>query len=315
MNRDKISIIIPAFNEEESLGQLAKELLSIVKNLEYTYEVLIIDDGSTDSTWDIIRGLAKNTSNNIKGVRLVKNYGQTAAIQVGFQKVSGDVVIILDADGQNDPCDIPAFLAKIKEGYDVVSGWRYKRNDFFLRRLLSRVGNYIVAKISGIKLHDIGCSLKAYKREYVKDLKLLGEMHRILPVYLVEQGARFSELKVNHKKRLKGKSKYGFNRIIKLLLDLVLYKFLTSFVSRPIYVFGGIGIFSVCFSFFISLFVVYRKIFLQGSWLSPLFFISVTFLTIGILFVMLGVLAELLVRIYYQTKYAFPFQVKEEINI
>ncbi|MDP8234006.1 MAG: glycosyltransferase family 2 protein [Candidatus Saelkia tenebricola] len=314
MKIEKISIVIPAFNEEESLVPLLIEINNLFKKLQYQYEVIVIDDGSCDSTWDVILDFSRNSSGNIKGVRLIKNYGQTAAIQVGFKESCGDVIIVMDADGQNDPNDIGYLIAEIEKGYDIVSGWRHQRKDFFLRVIMSWMGNFLVKKISGLDLHDVGCSLKAYRKEYIKDVKLLGEMHRILLIYLAERGARVKELKVNHRKRINGKSKYGMGRVVKLVMDLILYKFFTKFASKPIYMFGGLGFFSILFSFLLGLFVIYRKIAFHGAWISPLFFISVTFLTVGIIFIMLGILAELLVRIYYQTQYELPYQVKEKVN-
>ncbi len=314
MKTEKISIVIPAFNEEESLPFLLDEIGGLFKNLPYKYEVIVVDDGSYDSTWGVILNFSKNFNKNIKGVRLMKNYGQTAAIQAGFKESCGDVIAVMDADGQNDPRDIPRLIVEIEKGYDVISGWRYKRKDSFLRVAASWMGNFLVRRISGLKLHDIGCSLKAYRREWVNDVKILGEMHRILLAYLAERGAQVSELKVNHRKRMKGKSKYGMGRVVKLIMDLILYRFFVSFISKPIYIFGGLGFFSMLLSLLLALFVIYRKIVFHGAWISPLFFISVTFLTVGILFIMLGILAELLVRIYYQSKYEFPYQIREKVN-
>jgi len=313
MKIEKISIVIPAFNEEESLPFLLVQIGVLLKKLPYKCEVIVVDDGSCDSTWDIVLNFSKN-SKDIKGVRLMKNYGQTAAIQAGFQESCGDVIVIMDADGQNDPQDIPRLICEIEKGYDVISGWRYRRKDSFPRIIFSWMGNFLVRKISGLKLHDIGCSLKAYRKEWVKEVKLLGEMHRIWLAYLAERGARVSELKVNHRKRMKGKSKYGMGRVVKLVMDLILYRFFVGFISKPIYIFGGVGFFSILSSLLLALFVVYRKIVFQGTWISPLFFISVTLFTVGILFIMLGILAELLVRIYYQSEYEFPYQIKEKIN-
>lgn len=313
MNVQKISLVIPAYNEEESLSELLDELENVLGQIPYLTETIIIDDGSSDSTWKVISECSLK-SKKIKGIRLAKNYGQTQATQVGMENVSGEIVIVMDADGQNDPRDIPKLLEKVEQGYDVVSGWRFKRQDTLSRKLLSKIGNYFVRKISKVQLHDIGCSLKAYRKEVIKDFKILGEMHRIFPIYLAERGARVTEVKVNHRKREQGKSKYGVDRIIKLLLDLILYKFFSSYLSRPLYVFGGLGFFSIFISFLICLFVIYRKVFLEGIWLSPLFFISVTLFTIGVLFILLGIIAELLVRIYYQSKYDAPYEIKEKIN-
>ena len=277
----KVCIIVLNWNGKKDTFECLKSL----EHLEYlNYEVIVVDDGSNDSTWDVISNFSKNFNKEIKGMRLAKNYGQTAAIQAGFKESCGDVIVVMDADGQNDPRDIPRLIAAIENGYDVVSGWRYKRKDPFLRVIASWLGNLLVRRTCGLKLHDIGCSLKAYRREWVKDTKLLGEMHRILVAYLVEKGARVGELKVNHRKRIKGKSKYGMGRVVKLIMDLILYRFFVSFVSKPIYIFGGLGFFSMLLSLILTLFVVYRKIVFHGVWISPLFFIAVTLLTVGILY-------------------------------
>lgn len=309
----KISVIMPALDEGENLSGVIDEIISTLENTPWDFEIIVVDDGSTDSTWEVISN--KSSENQkIKGVRLIKNYGQATAIYAGIQTAEGDVIVIMDADGQNDPKDIPRLISQINKGFDIVSGCRVNRKDGFIRRIFSGCGNYLVRKISGVKLRDIGCSLKAYKRELLTEIVLIGEMHRILPVYLAERGANIVEIEVNHRKRRAGKSKYSLNRVIKLIMDLILYKFFTGFISRPIYIFGGIGFFSILFSIIIALFVVIRKLFWHGQWLSPLFFISVTLLTVGILFIMLGIVAELVVRIYYKTNQP-PFVIKETINI
>ena len=304
---------MPALNEEENLPGVIDEIISTLKGSPWDFEIIVVDDGSTDSTWEVICNKSRENQ-KIKGLRLIKNYGQATAIYAGIQTAGGDVIVIMDADGQNDPQDIPRLISQINKGFDIVSGCRVNRKDGFVRKIFSWCGNYLVREISGVKLRDIGCSLKAYKRHLLTEVVLIGEMHRILPIYLVERGASIVEIDVNHRKRRAGKSKYRLNRVIKLIMDLILYKFFTGFISRPIYIFGGIGFFSILFSIVIALFVVIRKLFWHGQWLSPLFFISVTLLTVGILFIMLGILAELVVRIYYRTNQP-PFVIKETINL
>ncbi|MDP8254017.1 MAG: glycosyltransferase family 2 protein [Candidatus Kaelpia aquatica] len=313
MNLYKISVVIPVYDEKESLSQLFEELRNVLIEMPYDYEIVVVDDGSKDGSWELILN-ASSSDEKIKAIRLLKNYGQTAAIQVGFENISGDLVLVIDGDGQNDPADIPKLISKIDEGYDVVSGFRSRRKDSLVRRFFSYFGNLLIRKTTGLKIHDVGCSLKIYRKEWIENPKLLGEMHRIFVVYLAEMGAKVAEIKVNHRKRIGGYSKYGLTRVIKLIMDLILYKFFTSFASRPIYVFGGTGFVSISTSFFIFLLVVYRKIVFEGLWLSPLFFIAVTLLTVGILFIMIGILAEIIVRIYYQTKYGFPYKIKERHN-
>ncbi|RKY36146.1 MAG: glycosyltransferase [Candidatus Omnitrophota bacterium] len=309
----KVSVIVPAFNEDENISRLIDEVLAVFRELGEDCELVIVDDGSSDSTWKIISERA-HVNKEVKGIRLTKNYGQSTAIYAGIQKSDGEIVIIMDADGQNDPRDIPRLLQELDKGYDIVSGCRVNRQDGWIRKFLSWCGNCLVRRISGIRLRDVGCSLKAYRKDLLRDMILIGEMHRILPVYLMERGAKITEIDVNHRKRWKGKTKYSWNRVVKLVLDLILYKFFTGFISRPLYIFGGLGFFSILFSIIIASFVAVRKWFFQGQWLSPLFFISVTLLTVGILFIMLGILAELLVRIYYRTSQP-PFVIKDSVNI
>ena len=304
---------MPALNEEENLPGVIDEIISTLKSSPWDFEIIVVDDGSTDSTWEVICNKCSRNQ-RVKGLRLIKNHGQATAIYAGIQTAGGDVIVIMDADGQNDPQDIPRLISQINKGFDIVSGCRVNRKDGFVRKIFSWCGNYLVREISGVKLRDIGCSLKAYRKELLTEVVLIGEMHRILPIYLAERGASIVEIDVNHRKRRAGKSKYSLNRVIKLIMDLILYKFFTGFISRPIYIFGGIGFFSILFSIVIALFVVIRKLFWHGQWLSPLFFISVTLLTVGILFIILGILAELVVRIYYRTN-QHPFVIKETINL
>jgi glycosyltransferase involved in cell wall biosynthesis len=313
MDIKKISVVVPAYDEEEVLKPFLSELLEVLDLISYDYEVVIVDDGSSDSSWSIISEIALKSKGRIKALRFLKNYGQTAAIQVGFENVSGNLILVIDSDGQNDPADIPRLISKIEEGYDVVSGLRLKRKDSLLRRVFSCFGNLMIRNMTGLKIHDVGCSLKIYRKEWIDNLKLLGEMHRVFVVYLAEMGANVAEINVNHRSRIGGRSKYGLSRVIKLAMDLVLYKFFTSFVSRPIYVFGGTGFVSIFISILIFIFIIYRKIVFGGIWLSPLFFIAVTLLTIGILFIMLGILTEIVVRIYYQTKDGFPYKIRDRI--
>ncbi|MDP8217043.1 MAG: glycosyltransferase family 2 protein [Candidatus Kaelpia imicola] len=312
MKLSKISVVMPVYDEEDSLPRIFNELKDVLTGIPYDYEIVIVDDGSKDGSWDLISSVS-SSDEKIKAIRLLKNYGQTAAIQVGFENVSGNLIVVMDSDGQNDPADIPLLISKLNEGYDVVSGLRFKRKDSLVRRFFSYSGNLLIRKTTGLKIHDVGCSLKVYKKEWVDNLKLLGEMHRIFVVYLAEMGAKVAEVKVNHRERIGGRSKYGIARVMKLMMDLILYKFFTSFASRPIYVFGGTGFISISMSLSVFIFVVYRKIVFRGLWLSPLFFIAVSLFTVGILFIMLGILAEIVMRIYYQTKYGFPYKIKEKI--
>lgn len=310
---EKISIIIPIYNEEANISTLVKEIDNVMSLHHLSYEIILVDDGSEDKSWEEIVRIKKEIP-EIKAIRLMRNYGQSIALQAGLDNSSGSIIIFLDADLQNDPSDIPLLIKKLEEGYDLVSGWRYKRKDpFFSKRLPSFLGNLLVRKLSKIELHDFGCTLKAYRRQILKDVKLLGEMHRLIPLYAQEKGARICEVKVKHRERIHGKSKYGYDRVIKLILDLILGKFFLSFLSKPIYVFGGLGIVAIFLSSIIAGFVLYRKIFLGGIWLSPLFFISVSLFTVGIQLILMGIIAELLIRIYYNTHYENPYQIKEKL--
>jgi glycosyltransferase involved in cell wall biosynthesis len=314
MIKDLISIISPIYNEEGNISQLVKEINNVMQENNYNYELIFVDDGSIDKSWNEIIS-SKTENDKIKAIRLARNYGQSIALQSGLDNAKGGIIIFIDGDLQNDPKDISKLIEKIKQGYDVVSGWRYKRKDPFFRKCLpSEIGNLLIRFLTGVKLHDFGCTLKAYKKEVIKDIKLLGEMHRLIPLYAYQNGAKICEIKVNHRKRKKGKSKYGYSRAIKLLLDLILNKFFISFVSKPIYIFGSMGIGAISISLLISGFVLYRKISLGGEWLSPLFFISVTLFTVGVELILMGIIAEILVRIYYQSKFEEPYKIKEKIS-
>lgn len=256
----KLSIVIPVFNEEENVKKLYSELKEVLDKIDYTSEIIFVDDGSTDSTRNLLEEISKN-DNRIKLLFFSRNYGQTPAISAGIEHSSGDIVITIDADLQNDPADIPVLLKKIEEGYDVVSGWRKNRKDpFFTRKLPSYIANTIISKLTGVKLHDYGCTLKAYKSDIIKKFAIYGEMHRFLPAYCSWQGGKITEVVVNHRPRLYGKSKYGINRTLKVILDLIVVKFLLSYLTKPIYVFGGIGILMFILGTAINIFVFIRKI-------------------------------------------------------
>ena len=240
-----ISIIVPLKDEKSTIEPLVAQIHEGLKEIGCTYEIVLIDDGSEDGTSDIVRSIAQGDP-KVAAILFRKNCGQTAALSAGFDFSTGDVIIPMDGDLQNDPADIPRLLEKLSEGYDVVSGWRKNRQDNKLTRILpSKIANKVISIISGVKLHDYGCTLKAYRREVVKDVRLYGEMHRFIPVYAVWQGGRTAELAVNHRPREHGKSKYGIGRTFKVVLDLMVVKFLTDYLHKPIYVFGGLGILSI----------------------------------------------------------------------
>ncbi len=319
INNKVISVIVPIYNEEESLPyfipSLIDELEKISKELNLTYEIILVNDGSTDSSYQII----KNFSDKNKKIRIIhfgNNYGQTAALAAGFHNSKGDILITLDADGQNDPSDIKKLILKLAEGFDVVNGWRKERMDKFFSRILpSRIANYIISLITGLKLKDYGCTLKAYKKESIQYLNLYGEMHRFIPALLKWSGANIAEIPVKHHPRKKGKSKYGLSRTIKVLLDLAVVKFLMSFSTRPIQFFGLIALlifFLSCISFAVVLyFKIYHNLSMNRN---ALLYFSLTSFMISIQFFILGFIAEMLSRTYHESQQKPIYFIKEKIN-
>ncbi len=317
MKKDNfISIVIPVYNEEENLEELVKELKTSLKFQKIdNYEIILVDDGSEDKSWEIIRKFSEKDK-NIKGIRFTRNFGQTSAIYAGFQNANGDIIITLDADLQNDPSDIKKLIKLMEKGYDVVSGWRKERKDPFLTRILpSKIANWIIGIVTGVKLHDYGCTLKAYKKEIVKNIKLYGEMHRFLPALAHMVGAKITEIPVNHRERKRGKSKYGLSRTFKVILDLFTVKFLGAFQTKPIYLFGGIGIMLCFIGILFALWTLYDKIFLN-VWVhkNPKILISFMFFPMGVQFILMGLIAELLVRAYFESQDKKPYIIKEKTN-
>ncbi|WP_448583993.1 glycosyltransferase family 2 protein [Thermocrinis sp.] len=311
-----LSVIIPAYNEEENVPILYEKLKKVLDNLGEDYEIIFVDDGSTDSTYDRLRKLATEDK-RVKVLRFKKNYGQTAAMSAGFEHAKGDVIVTLDADLQNDPEDIPILLEKLKEGYHIVSGWRKDRKDPFLsRKLPSMIANWLISKITGVHLHDYGCTLKAYRAEVVKDLELFGDMHRFLPALTKRKGAKIAEVPVRHHPRIYGRSKYGIGRTVRVLLDIMLVKFLNEYINKPLYMFGSIGFFLLSAGFVALLYLVFLKLFLDESIGGrPLLILSVLSILAGIQLISTGLIAELLIRIYYHTKDTKPYIIQEKINI
>ena len=295
------SIIIPIYNEEDNINKLSQSILSSLSNLDY--EVIFINDGSTDNSENIIEKLVYKYP-NISLINLRRNYGQTAAMQAGFDHSNGDIVIPMDGDMQNDPRDIPKLIEKINEGYDVVSGWRKDRLDKKLTRILpSKIANYLISKISGLYLHDYGCTLKAYKKVVLDDIKLYGEMHRFIPIYAAWEGAKVTEIPVRHHARTAGKTKYGLSRIPKVILDILVIRFFDKSLDRPIHLFGKFGLFMFFIAFVLSLLALYLKVFMTISFiLTPLPLLVVFFSMCGLLCIFIGLLAEIQSRIYFELK-------------
>ncbi len=306
-----ISVIIPVYNEEKNLNVLNSELNKVLKSLVQDYEIIYIDDGSRDNSLKALINIA-NSSEKIRLVQLSQHYGQTPAMQAGIDYSRGEIIVFLDADLQNNPSDIPKLLNKMEEGFDVVSGWRRKREDpLFTKKIPSYIANYLISKLSKIKLHDFGCTFKVYKKDIIKKMRLYGEMHRLLPIYAARQGASIAEVEVSHRKRFRGNSKYGLGRIFKVVLDFFTAEFINNYISNPIYVFGFPGIVSNILGVLLGVLIVIRKIYFGGVWVSPLLFIMVVFIIIGFQFILMGLLAEISVRAYYETTGKPTYSVKK----
>ncbi|MGP8215153.1 MAG: glycosyltransferase family 2 protein [Bacteroidia bacterium] len=309
-----LSVILPVYNEAKGIELLFNSMEKVLKS--YDYEIIAVNDGSKDSSWNEMLKIA-SIKPNVKLINLRRNFGQTAAINAGIQFAMGEVLVLIDSDLENDPNDIPKMLAKMDEGYDVVSGWRQGRwkGQFFTRKLPSLAANGLISKISGVPLHDYGCTLKAYKKDVIKDVRLYGQMHRFIPVFCKWQGGKVTEIPVNYQPRLYGKSNYGLFRIYKVILDLVLIKFLDKFMHRPIHFFGGAGIIAFLVMFITSGLAVYFKLTRQKDFIqTPLPTIAAMFFVVGILMVLMGVLAEMVMRTYYESRDKFPFTIKEKVN-
>lgn len=313
MNKNSLSVIVPFFNEESNLPILHKELVAVLRKLNLKTEVVYVNDGSTDASISSLEKAIKKLGDDkvkIKIITFRKNFGQTAAISAGIDKSSGNLVSFLDADLQNDPGALPKFLEKVDEGYDAVFGWRKQRKDKTLRRVFSKSANKLIQILFSYPFHDVGCSARVVKKEFLKDLQLYGELHRILPVLVYLKGARVAEVVVNHRPRFKGKSKYGYSRIIKTLIDLITVKFLSSYGTKPSYVFGGLGFGSLFLGGIALLAVAYRKIFL-GIFVhtDPLFLIAVFLVLLGTQFILMGLLAELQVRTYFESQHKPIYEI------
>ena len=310
-----ISVLIPIFNEEENIAPLFEQLLGVLRTLPYTSEIVAVNDGSRDQSLAKLRDLAA-THREIKVIDFRRNYGQTAAMMAAIDAAAGEILIPMDADLQNDPEDIPILVARIREGYDVVSGWRQHRQDAPIRRnLLSRLANKVISLVSGVKLNDYGCTLKAYRSEVVKGVRLYGEMHRFVPIYAKWMGAKITEMPVRHHPRKFGRSKYGMNRVIKVLLDLMVVMFLHRYFVKPIYVFGGFGLLSFALSAASFVWMLYLKLVLGVSFIStPLPLLTTLTVLVGFISLLMGLLAEMLVRIYFESQGRAAYLVREQIN-
>jgi glycosyltransferase involved in cell wall biosynthesis len=311
----KISIIVPIYNEEENIDPLLDALYRVLRSLGRNFEIIAVDDGSTDRSYEKL-SVAAAAHSDLKVVNFRRNFGQTAAIMAGIDYAVGDALIFIDADLQNDPDDIPRLLNKLEEGFDVVSGWRKDRQDRRIRRnLISRIANVVISWISGVHLRDYGCTLKAYRRDVISNVRLYGEMHRFIPIYAKWMGARITEIPVLHHPRRHGQSKYGLERIFKVLLDLIVIKFLDRYFMKPIYVFGGFGLVSIILSIVAGGVIIFLKLAKGISMIStPLpLFAAMTFL-VGIISILMGLLAEMIVRTYFESQRMAAYHVRNILN-
>jgi len=312
-NSPTISIVVPLLNEQDNIGPLYEQITQSLTD-KYNYETIFVDDGSSDNSFNILSGLQK-ADNKVRVIRFRKNFGQTPALAAGFAHAKGSIIVAIDADLQNDPADIPKMIQKLEEGFDVVSGWRKKRHDNAITRLIpSKIANWLIATITRVKLHDFGCTLKAYRKEVLDETKLYGEMHRFIPALASWNGANICEMVVNHRPRTAGTAKYGLSRTLKVVLDLITVKFLGSFSTKPIYIFGGLGVLSGMASVLCGLVVLYQK-FISDTHLSmnrnPLLVMTAMLFTATIQFILMGLLAELLVRTYHESQDRPTYVIKE----
>ncbi len=310
-----LSIVIPIYNEEENLPILYEKLKEVLDKLGKNYEIIFVNDGSTDRSWEIIKQLAEKDP-HVVGVNFRRNYGQTAAMSAGFDMARGEVIITMDGDLQNDPTDIPRLLEEMDKGYDIVSGWRKDRKDAFISRTLpSRIANWLISKVTGVHLHDYGCSLKAYKADVAKNLDYYGEMHRFLPALAKPVGAKVTELPVKHHPRMYGKSKYGISRTFKVILDLFLVKFMLDYRTKPLRVFGGTGLILFTIGSLILLYLVFVKLFMgEDIGNRPLLIFGTLLVLSGIQLISTGIVAELITRTYYESQNKRPYLIKEVVS-
>lgn len=310
-----ISVVIPIHNEEENVEALHSELDRVLVRLGKTYEIIYVDDGSSDRSFDLLAAISR-TSRAVRVIRLKRNFGQTAALSCGTDCARGEVIFFMDGDRQNDPADIPRLLDKLNEGFDVVSGWRKNRHDALLsRKIPSWIANWIISRVSGVHLHDYGCTLKAYRRDILKDIRLYGDMHRFIPALARNAGAWITETEVNHRPRTAGKTKYGLMRTFKVFLDLFTIKLLADYLTRPIHFFGGCGLVLGAVSLLCEAWVLYNK-FVNGVFVKdqPLFQVGIFFFQLGFLIILIGLIAELVTRSYHESTGKKTYTVGEELN-
>ncbi len=306
-----VSVVVPLFNEQDNIGPLYDQITQSLTD-RFDYEIIFVDDGSDDGSFAELARLQKDDV-RVRVIRFRKNFGQTAALSAGFAHARGAIIVALDADLQNDPADIPKMIARLDEGFDIVSGWRKKRHDNAITRLIpSKIANWLIARITRVKLHDFGCTLKVYRREVLAETKLYGEMHRFIPALASWSGASIAEMVVNHRPRTAGAAKYGLGRTMKVVLDLITVKFLGSFSTKPIYIFGGLGTISAIGAIITGIVVIYQKfasdLDMTGN---PLLILTAMLITATIQFILMGLLAELMVRTYHESQNRPTYVIRE----
>ena len=310
-----LSVVIPVYNEQGNVRALCESLRSSLAGTGFTYEIIVVNDGSSDDTGARLAAIAAE-DRRVRVIELARNFGQTAAIMAGLDHVAGEVIATMDGDGQNDPADIPRLLEKLEEGYDVASGWREHRHDsLLLRKVPSWAANWLISRLTGVQQRDFGCTMRAYRRWVVHELKLYGEMHRFIPAFASMLGARMIEIPVAHHPRTKDSSKYGLERVVKVVLDLMVTIFLRSYLARPIYLFGSFGLFCLIIGFAAGLYAIYLKFVVGVSFiLTPLPLAVITAALMGVMCILMGLLAETLSRTYYESQGKSPYVIRQLIN-
>jgi len=310
----EVSVVLPIYNESRNIPILFEKISEALKDINY--EIIAVNDGSKDDSWEKLKERA-TLNMGVRIINFVKNFGQTAALNAGIKHAKGNIIVLIDSDLENDPADIPMLLEKLNEGYDVVSGWRKNRwkGQWLQRKLPSQVANKIISRISGVRLHDYGCTLKAYRREVIQDIALYGEMHRFIPIYASWQGGKVTELPVNYHRRIHGRSNYGITRTYKVLLDLILIRFMQRYQNRPIHFFGGAGFLCFLVSLLAFLLAVYFKVTGEKDFIqTPLPLFSGMFFVVGMLMILLGINAEVQMRTYYESQNRDVYRIKEKVN-
>src|SRR3990170_6409972 len=311
-----ISVVIPVFNEAENIPRLNSSLLAVLHKMGKSFEIIYVDDCSSDETFSILKKICAQHE-NVRAVRLRRNFGQSAAMSAGFDFANGEIIVAMDGDMQNDPADIPALLSKLEEGYDVVNGWRKDRKDKLLsRRIPSMIANAVIGMTTGVRLHDYGCSLKAYRAEVIKNIPLYGELHRFIPALASIYGARITEIPVRHHPRISGASKYTLSRTFRVIMDLFTVTFLKFFADRPLHIFGWSGLLLFIMGFFIDGYLAVQKIFFGASLANrPLLLMGTLLILAGLQIFSIGILAEIQIRTYYEAQGKPIYSIREIVNI